>query len=79
MNRNKISEIKYQCEQISEIENKSYKLHKLKDEIVSILKGYTNIPESKIYSVFKGIDNLDEYLKKDIERVYNKINDKINE
>lgn len=58
---------------IKDCEDKMVELSKIKDKIVEILVGHTEIPQKEIYDTFNKIDNLNKYLKQDIENKYDKI------
>lgn len=61
----------YQKIQLEE-ENKR-KLYGLKDQIIELLKGHIEIPEEKIFCIFREIKDLCGYLDKSIEELYQKI------
>ena len=61
--------------EIKLIKEKQIKLINLKDKIVKMLDGHVEIPEEKIFNVFRDIDELNKCLDENIKKGYKKISE----
>lgn len=74
MNRDTFSECNIINLRIKQLEEQKSKLLNIKNEIIEILRGHTEIPEEELFTVFNNIKKLSKYLDVDIEKLYERVN-----
>lgn len=73
MDRSLFHEANWAYQRIRQAEEKKKKIFGLKDQIIEILKGHTEIPEDELLDVFMRIKGLAMHLDKAIEHHYKTI------